>query len=56
MKIYNFDLLSYPQLRTDAPGTPVPSTYFDPAVGSHNYREHLYEMEYCEQLGFEGVV
>ncbi|MGH7774184.1 MAG: LLM class flavin-dependent oxidoreductase [Candidatus Binatia bacterium] len=56
MKLYNFDLLSYPQVPTDAPGTPVPSSYFDPTVGSQNYHEHLYEMEYCEHLGFEGVV
>ena len=56
MKIYNFDLLAYSQVPVDAPGTPVPSTYFNPSVGAINYREHLYEMEHCEQLGFEGVV
>ena len=56
MRIYNFDLLSYPQVPTDAPGTPVPSSYFDPTIGASNYQEHLYEMEYCEQLGFEGVI
>ncbi|MBI2359954.1 MAG: LLM class flavin-dependent oxidoreductase [Deltaproteobacteria bacterium] len=56
MKIYNFDLLSYPQVATDAPGTPVPSSFFDPAAGRRNYEEHLGEMEYCEELGFEGVV
>ncbi len=56
MKVYNFDLLAYPQVPRDAPGTPVPSNYFDPTIGSANYREHFDEMEYCEQLGFEGVV
>ena len=56
MKIYNFDLLAYPEVPVDAPGTPVPNTYFDPLLGSQNYKEHLYEMEHCEQLGFEGVV
>ena len=56
MKIYNFDLLAYPGVPTDAPGTPVPNSYFDPAVGIQNYQEHLDEMEYCEELGFEGVV
>lgn len=56
MRIYNFDLLSYPQVPTGAPGTPVPSSYFDPTVGSRNYQEHLEEMECCEHLGFEGVV
>ncbi|HWP60306.1 MAG TPA: LLM class flavin-dependent oxidoreductase [Candidatus Acidoferrales bacterium] len=55
-KLYNFDLLSYPHMPPDAPGTPVPSTYFDPALGARNYQEHLREMEYCEELGFEGVV
>lgn len=56
IKIYNFDLLAYPELPEDAPGTPVPNTYFDPEVGRRNYESHLDEMEYCEELGFEGVV
>ena len=56
MKIYNFDLMAYPGVPTDAPGTPVPNSYFEPAVGIQNYQEHLDEMEYCEELGFEGVV
>jgi alkanesulfonate monooxygenase SsuD/methylene tetrahydromethanopterin reductase-like flavin-dependent oxidoreductase (luciferase family) len=34
----------------------VPSSYFDPAVGAANYQEHIDEMAYCEELGFEGVV
>ena len=55
-KIYNFDLLCYPHVPLDAPGTPVPSTYFDPSLGAANYQEHLREMEYCEDLGFDGVV
>jgi alkanesulfonate monooxygenase SsuD/methylene tetrahydromethanopterin reductase-like flavin-dependent oxidoreductase (luciferase family) len=56
MKVYNFDLLAYPTIPPEAPGTPIPSTFFDPAVGARNYREHLDEMAYCEALGFEGVV
>lgn len=56
MKIYNFDLLSYPRLADDSPRTPVPSSYFDPSEGARNYEEHLEEMAYCEELGFEGVV
>ncbi len=56
MKLYNFDLLAYPQLDNAAPRTPVPSNYFDPAVGSANYQEHIDEMAYCEELGFDGVV
>ena len=56
MKIYNFDLLAYPTIPAEAPGTPIPSTYFDPSTGSRNYREHIDEMAYCEELGFEGVV
>ena len=56
MKLYNFDLLAYPDIPSDAPGTPIPSNYFDPATGSRNYREHLDEMAYCEELGFDGVV
>ena len=56
MKIYNFDLLAYPHVPKDAPRTPVPSSYFDPVKGAANYREHLEEMAYCEELGFDGVV
>lgn len=56
MKIYNFDLLAYPHVPTGAPRTPVPSSYFDPTLGSKNYQEHFDEMAYCEELGFEGIV
>lgn len=56
MKIYNFDLLAYPHVLPDAPRTPVPSNHFDPVKGAQNYKEHLDEMAYCEELGFEGVV
>jgi alkanesulfonate monooxygenase SsuD/methylene tetrahydromethanopterin reductase-like flavin-dependent oxidoreductase (luciferase family) len=56
MKLYNFDLLAYPDIPVDAPGTPIPSTYFDPTTGARNYREHIDEMAYCEELGFDGVV
>ena len=56
MKIYNFDLLAYPHVPTEAPRTPVPSNYFDPVKGTANYQEHLEEMTYCEELGFDGVV
>src|SRR5688572_26555555 len=56
MKLYNFDLLAYPKLDNNAPRTPVPSSYFDPSVGAANYQEHIDEMAYCEDLGFDGVV
>ena len=56
VKIYNFDLLAYPHVPREAPRTPVPSTYFDPIKGAANYNEHLEEMTYCEELGFDGVV
>ena len=56
MKLYNFDLLAYPHVPVEAPRTPVPSSYFDPAKGAANYEEHLSEMAYCEELGFDGVV
>jgi alkanesulfonate monooxygenase SsuD/methylene tetrahydromethanopterin reductase-like flavin-dependent oxidoreductase (luciferase family) len=56
VKIYNFDLLAYPHVPKEAPRTPVPSSYFDPVKGAANYNEHLEEMTYCEELGFDGVV
>ena len=56
MKLYNFDLLAYPHVPKEAPRTPVPSSFFDPIKGAANYAEHLEEMAYCEELGFDGVV
>ena len=56
MKLYNFDLLAYPHVPKEAPRTPVPSSFFDPLKGAANYAEHLEEMAYCEELGFDGVV
>ena len=56
MKLYNFDLLAYPHVPKEAPRTPVPSSFFDPIKGAANYAEHLEEMTYCEELGFDGVV
>jgi len=56
VKLYNFDLLAYPDVPADAPRTPVPGSYFNPAIGAENYAQHLAEMAYCEELGFEGVV
>jgi alkanesulfonate monooxygenase SsuD/methylene tetrahydromethanopterin reductase-like flavin-dependent oxidoreductase (luciferase family) len=56
VKLYNFDLLAYPHVPKDAPRTPVPSSFFDPQKGAANYAEHLEEMAYCEELGFDGVV
>jgi alkanesulfonate monooxygenase SsuD/methylene tetrahydromethanopterin reductase-like flavin-dependent oxidoreductase (luciferase family) len=56
VKLYNFDLLAYPHVPKEAPRTPVPSSFFDPAKGVANYNEHLEEMAYCEELGFDGVV
>jgi alkanesulfonate monooxygenase SsuD/methylene tetrahydromethanopterin reductase-like flavin-dependent oxidoreductase (luciferase family) len=56
VKLYNFDLLAYPHVPKEAPRTPVPSSFFDPQKGAANYAEHLEEMTYCEELGFDGVV
>jgi alkanesulfonate monooxygenase SsuD/methylene tetrahydromethanopterin reductase-like flavin-dependent oxidoreductase (luciferase family) len=56
VKFYNFDLLAYPHVPKEAPRTPVPSNYFDPVKGAANYNEHLEEMAYCEELGFDGIV
>jgi alkanesulfonate monooxygenase SsuD/methylene tetrahydromethanopterin reductase-like flavin-dependent oxidoreductase (luciferase family) len=56
VKLYNFDLLAYPHVPKEAPRTPVLSSFFDPLKGAANYAEHLEEMAYCEELGFDGVV
>jgi len=41
VKLYNFDLLAYPHVPKEAPRTPVPSSFFDPAKGAANYNVHL---------------
>ena len=51
-----YDGGDWPHVPKEAPGTPVPSNYFDPRKGAANYKEHLDEMAYCEELGFDGVV
>ena len=33
-----------------------PNTHFDPSVGARIYNEHLDEWEFCEDIGFDGLM
>ena len=33
-----------------------PNTHFNPSVGSRIYNEHLDEWEFCEDIGFDGLM
>ena len=54
MRIYAFDLLPWPYL--EAPSLyPDPNSLFDPVKGHIIYEQHLRQIEYLEECGFDGV-
>lgn len=61
MKFHWFHLMPYPELPDDfreknrSVWVDVDSTLFDPEVGHHTYNEYLDELEYADQLGFDGI-
>jgi alkanesulfonate monooxygenase SsuD/methylene tetrahydromethanopterin reductase-like flavin-dependent oxidoreductase (luciferase family) len=60
MKSYLFHLMPYPELPPDfdsyeAASVTYPNKHFDPKVGHQLYNRYLDELEYAEELGFEGV-
>ena len=57
MKLYNFDLLAYPHVpNRSAAHAGAEQLSSIRLKGAANYAEHLEEMAYCEELGFDGVV
>jgi alkanesulfonate monooxygenase SsuD/methylene tetrahydromethanopterin reductase-like flavin-dependent oxidoreductase (luciferase family) len=61
MKIFFFHLMPYADLDLDYDKTydsawvTLPNTYFDPERGHALYNRYLDELEYAEELGFDGV-
>jgi alkanesulfonate monooxygenase SsuD/methylene tetrahydromethanopterin reductase-like flavin-dependent oxidoreductase (luciferase family) len=61
MKFHWFHLMPYPELPDDfkekhhSVWVDVPSKLFDPAVGHATYNEYLDELEYADEVGFDGI-
>src|SRR5712691_10715055 len=65
MKISMFHLMPFSAVPDQPPHGPnwkeagvwvdVPNSIYDPKVGNELYNEYLDELEYAEQLGFDGV-
>jgi alkanesulfonate monooxygenase SsuD/methylene tetrahydromethanopterin reductase-like flavin-dependent oxidoreductase (luciferase family) len=61
MKFHFFHLMPYPQLPADfreqypSVWVDVPAKLFDPAIGHRAYGDYLDELEYADQLGFDGI-
>ncbi len=61
MKFHFFHLMPYPNLPADfrdkyrSVWVDVPSSLFDPAVGHQSYQDYLDELEYADEVGFDGI-
>jgi alkanesulfonate monooxygenase SsuD/methylene tetrahydromethanopterin reductase-like flavin-dependent oxidoreductase (luciferase family) len=61
MKFHFFHLMPYPKLPADfrdkypSVWVDVPASLFDPEVGNRSYNEYLDELEYADQMGFDGI-
>ena len=61
MKFSFFHLMPYPHLpddfdsKYDSSALTYPNANFDPALGSALYGRYLDELEYADQLGFDGI-
>ncbi|HZB32063.1 MAG TPA: LLM class flavin-dependent oxidoreductase [Streptosporangiaceae bacterium] len=61
MKFTYFHLMPYPYLPDDfdeaysSPSLTFPNKHFDPALGHRLYHRYLDELEYAEQIGFDGI-
>ena len=54
MRVYAFDLLPWPYL--NAPSIyPDPNSLFDPAQGHDIYEQHLRQIEFIEECGFDAI-
>ncbi|HKS99406.1 MAG TPA: LLM class flavin-dependent oxidoreductase [Rugosimonospora sp.] len=61
MKFAFFHLMPYPYLPDNfdeaypSPSLTFPNKHFDPQLGNRLYHRYLDELEYAEQLGFDGI-
>lgn len=59
MEFFSFHLMPWPYLPEDYGGSAwihCPNELYDPALGHDLYNRYLDELEYAEQLGFDGLV
>ncbi|WP_283098651.1 LLM class flavin-dependent oxidoreductase [Frankia sp. AgB32] len=59
MEIFSFHLMPWPYLPADYGGSAwitVPNELYDPVRGHDLYNRYLDELEYAEQVGFDGLV
>jgi alkanesulfonate monooxygenase SsuD/methylene tetrahydromethanopterin reductase-like flavin-dependent oxidoreductase (luciferase family) len=59
VEFYSFHLMPWPYLPADYEGSAwitCPNQLFDPELGHGLYNRYLDELEYAEELGFDGVV
>ena len=61
MKFSFFHLMPYPYLPDDfdenypSSALTFPNSFFDPKTGNQLYHRYLDELEYADQLGFDGI-
>ena len=60
MRFFMFHLMPYPHLPADfdereSAWVTLSNSNYDPTVGTHLYNRYLDELEYAEQLGFDGI-
>jgi alkanesulfonate monooxygenase SsuD/methylene tetrahydromethanopterin reductase-like flavin-dependent oxidoreductase (luciferase family) len=61
MKFYFFHLMPYQDIDPDflehnkSSWVTLPNTYYDPKKGNKLYHRYLDELEYCDQLGYDGI-
>ena len=60
MQFFMFHLMPWPHLpddfdRYESSSVTFPNSFYDPVLGNGLYNRYLDELEYAEQLGFDGV-
>lgn len=61
MKFYCFHLMPYAALdpdydkKYDSAWVTLPNSYYDPKIGHQLYNRYLDELEYADQMGFDGI-
>ena len=60
MRFFMFHLMPYPHLPADfdeheSAWVTLSNSNYDPTIGTHLYNRYLDELEYAEQLGFDGI-
>lgn len=58
MQIFSFHLMPWPYLPESYDGpawVTVPNSLYDPVVGRELMHQYLDQLEYCEELGFDGI-